>query len=178
MLVLVTLSLRAQEPPIPSTPPATVNTTAPQHDKSAEHRVASLFDSIRAAQYLPQLARIHDEGRIEQLTCTRASRNVTSTLDGPMLQAFYTTQHLEVVPPELRRLALYKDPSSAHGPGVHRYSVAVWKVTAPESGEVTYWVGVELRWNALAEFFFSHFSDDVYNLNEWKKGIAPVCRGK
>jgi hypothetical protein len=27
------------------------------------------------------------------------------------------------------------------------------------------------------EFYDAHFTDDIYYRNEWKKSIAPECRG-
>jgi hypothetical protein len=46
-----------------------------------------------------------------------------------------------------------------------------------QTGETTYWVGVQLFWSAAMEFFDYNFTDDIYYHNDWKKFVAPECRG-
>ena len=62
-------------------------------------------------------------------------------------------------------------------PRCTRYSVAVWRASDSQTGETTYWVGFHLYWSAVMEFYDAHFTDDIYYRNEWKKSIAPECRG-
>ena len=62
-------------------------------------------------------------------------------------------------------------------PRCTRYSVAVWRASDSQTGETTYWVGFQLYWSAVMEFYDAHFTDDIYYRNEWKKSIAPECRG-
>jgi hypothetical protein len=92
--------------------------------------------------------------------------------------ALYKTQQPESDSTTLREVALLNNLHSKGNPSYARYSVAVWRVKDSKTGEATYWVGVALYWSAAAEFFDYHFTDDIEYHNDWKRDVAPECRGK
>jgi hypothetical protein len=149
-----------------------------ERDQAKEDQIAKLFETIRADAKLASLNRVRHRGRLEQTVCTCALLGKLPQINLSKVSAFYTTSNPETVSSELRQVALFNDLHSKYNWSIERYSVAVWKVKNPQTGEVTFWVGLELYWSAATEFFDSHFTDDLYYRNEWKKSVAPQCRGK
>jgi hypothetical protein len=150
-----------------------------ERDKVKEEQIAKLFETIRADAKLPPLSRIRHRDSLEQKLCTfGVSGTLRKLTISPDISAVYTTLKPETASSELTHIALFHYPNPKVLTGVERYSVAVWKVKNSRTGETTYWVGVQLYWSAAAEFFDSYFTDDLYYRNDWKKSIAPECRGK
>lgn len=171
------IGLTAQAMPVASKP-AAVGATVPERDKAMEDKVAKLFETIRADAKLSPLSRIKHRDRLEQRTCTVVLTDIAPKPFAPGTSALYKTLQPELISPELKNVATMADFHFNNASAFTRYSVAVWRVRDSQTGETAYWVGVELYWGAFAEFFDEHFTDDLYGRNEWKKHIAPECRGK
>ena len=148
-----------------------------ERDKSREDQAAKLFEIIRADAKMPQLFRIKHRDSLEQGTCTTALTGLATHFPSATF-AVYKTAHPELVSPELKNVATLAGFHLSNASDFTRYSVAVWRAKTLRTGEAAYWVGVGLYWGAAAEFFDEHFTDDLYTRNEWKKRIAPECRGK
>jgi hypothetical protein len=138
-----------------------------KRDKGAEDVVAKEIETIRAEAKLPALIRIKHHSDLEQTLCT-AAQGTPGSYRTPH-SGFYRTMHPETTSPELRSSALVQDRARP------RYSVAVWQVKDPQTGEIQYWVGVELYISSTEEFM-DHFTDDVFYKNAWKKEVLPQCR--
>jgi len=141
-------------------------------DKGKEDQVAKLFETIRVDAKLSRLGRIRHRDSLEQHVCTVALTGVIPRNSVEDTFVLYKTSQPESISTELKQVALFDDDRFP------RYSVAVWRAGDSLAGEVTYWVGVQRYWSAPFEFFDYHFTDDIYYHNDWKKNVAPVCRGK
>jgi hypothetical protein len=176
-IVFALLAATAQEAPPPSTKPGDAERLTVERDKEKEDQVAKLFEGIRAEAKVPRLKRIQHRPQLEQGICTGAL-----TGGRPKgASAFYTTTDPQSPAPELRKIAS-SNPLDRYHPGrpiYERYSVAVWKTKAPQSGNADYYlVGVGMYGSAAGEFVDCHFTDDVHYCGKWKETIAPPCRGK
>jgi hypothetical protein len=149
-----------------------------ERDRIKEDQVAKLFETIRASAQIEHLTRIAHRDSLEQGVCTIAQSGTPIKYNSTNMQAFYNTAEPQSISAELNKVALFNQLHPKNNFGVSRYSVAVWRVNGSQTGETTYWVGVELYGSAVAEFFDYHFTDDMYYRNEWKKTIEPQCRGK
>jgi hypothetical protein len=141
-------------------------------DKGKEDQVAKLIGTIRVDAKLPRLGRIRHRDSLEQLVCTAALTGVLPKSSAPDTFVLYKTLQLESISKELNLVASFDDDKFP------RYSVAIWRVKGLQAGEETYWVGVQRYRSAAFEFFDNHFTDDIYYHNDWKKHVAPACRGK
>lgn len=179
LLLVVTLAvgLLAQEVNVPPKH-ASVAQTIGERDKEKEGRVAKLFETIRADAKIPHLKRIEHRDSLEQTVCTIALTGQLPKRPSGNTFLFFRTANPEFPTPELIKVASFNRLHPKNNPSYARYSVAVWRVKAPETGELSYWVGVQLYWSAGMEFFDYHFTDDIYYHNDWKKSVAPPCRGK
>ena len=177
LVVALTAGLLAQEVNVPTKRASTAQTIG-ERDKETEGRVANLFETIRADAKVPHLKRIEHRDSLEQKVCTIAlTGQLPKRLSGNTF-SFYETTNPESPTPELIEVASFNRLHPKNNPSYARYSVAVWRVKASETGELSYWVGVQLYWSAGMEFFDYHFTDDIYYHNDWKKSVAPPCRGK
>jgi len=149
-----------------------------ERDKEKENEVANLFESMRAGAKLPRLKRIGHRDSLEQEVCTIVLTGKPRKYSSTNTFGFYATESPNSASPELTKVALFNDLHPKGNPSWTRYSVAVWSVRDPLSGKLTYLVGVELFWSAATEFFDYYFTDDIYYHNDWKKSIAPQCRGR
>jgi hypothetical protein len=147
-------------------------------DKGKENDVAKLFETARSDAKLPPLARIGHRDSLEQLVCTMANSGTFQNRHSGGRVAFYITANPESISPELITIASFKEHPTRDKLAYPRYSVAVWQRKDTHTGETTYWVGLELAWSALEEFVDYHFTDDVFYHDQWKKNVAPQCRGK
>jgi hypothetical protein len=175
--VLLTTGLLAQQLLVPAKGAAS-RPLVGERDKAREDQVAKLFEKIRADAKLSPLTRINHRDSLEQRTCTVALTNIAPIRSPTGTSALYKTPQPESISVELRNVATLADFHYNNASDFTRYSVAVWRVKDSRTGETAYWVGVELYWDAFKEFFFEHFTDDLYSRNEWKKQIALECRGK
>jgi hypothetical protein len=162
----------------------TVPTTQTEHaqqigerDKKVEDEVAKLFESIRRGAKVPMLKRIGHRTSLEQQVCTIAVSGKAPKYASTNTAAFYKIANPQSITPELNRVASFDQLHRKHNPPYKRYSVAVWRIEGQDAG-ARYWVGVQLYWSAATEFVDSHFTDDIYYHNDWKKLIDPLCRGK
>ena len=149
-----------------------------ERDKAKEDQIAKSFETIRADAKLPPLSRIRHRDSLEQKVCTFVLAGTLPKVHLTNTSALYTTLNPEAVSPELKHVASFNDLHPKYNPNTERYSVAVWKMKNSQTGETTFWVGLQLYWSAAAEFFDSYFTDDLYYRNDWKKSVAPQCRGK
>jgi len=172
--VLLATGIWAQQVPVPAKDAAS-RPPIGERDKTQEDQIAKVFETIRADAKLPPLARIKYRKSLVQNLCTIIVQTNASPKEMPGL---YKTLHPESVTPELKRLASFNDLHPQYNPSLERYSVAVWRATDPQTGEATYWIGIAAYPSAATEFFMNHFTDDLYYRNEWKKHIAPECRGE
>jgi hypothetical protein len=147
-------------------------------DKGKEGDVANLFETIRANAKLPPLTRIRHRDSLEQQVCTMANSGTLPKAHSGNLAPFCLTANPQMVSPELTVVASSNRQDADGKPAYPRYSVAVWRRKDSQSGEETYWVGVQRYWSALEEFVDNHFTDDVFYHDQWKKNVAPECRGK
>lgn len=173
---LVLLAATAQEVPVIAKQ-SNVGQLAGARDKAREDQVAKLFEGIRGDAKLPHLKRIEHRESLEQTVCTIAltgkpPKNTWQTT------GFYKTANPGSITPELSKVAIFNNLHPKGNPSYARYSVAVWPVKESQTGELKYWVGVQLFWSAGMEFFDYHFTDDIYYHNNWKKSIAAPCRNK
>jgi len=145
-----------------------------ERDSDKEDQVAKIFETIRSDSKSSKLSRIGHRDSLEQQVCTTA---LTGALPRhPLMDtlAFYKTSRPESITSELNHVALFENKKA----GYHRYSVAVWRTKDSKTGETAYWVGVQLYWSVVVEFFDYHFTDDISYHNLWKNSVAPQCRGK
>lgn len=176
-LVIALLAATAQEVPV-ATKQGNVAQLTGERDKEKEDQVAKLFEGIRGDGKLPQLKRIGHRESLEQKVCTIALTGKPPKYTSTNTSGFYKTGNLDAVTPELSKVALFNNLHPKGNPSYARYSVAVWPVKDSQTGELVYWVGVQLFWSAGMEFFDYHFTDDIYYHNGWKKSIAAPCRNK
>jgi len=176
LAILLGICSAAQE--IPNSPKqATVGQLMRERDEGKEDQIAKLFEVTRANAKLPRLARIKPRGSLKQTVCTIAlADKLPNILWFPTnrMSAFYKTVDPDSVSVELNKIASFDE---ARSPRPARYSIVVWRVSN-EKGESNYWVGVQLYWSVEWQFFGNYFTDDIEYRNDWKKGIAPSCRGK
>jgi hypothetical protein len=177
VLVTAQLAVTAQEMPV-TNQQGNVGQLTGERDKGREDEVAKLFEGIRANMKIPRLKRIGHRESLEQRVCTIALTGEPPKHTSTNVLGFYKTANPDSVPPELSKVAAFNDLHPKYNPSYSRYSVAVWPVKDSQTGERTYWVGVQLFWSAGMEFFDSHFTDDIYYHNNWKKSIADPCRNK
>jgi hypothetical protein len=173
IFLLLTTSISAQQVTV-SGKDAAGRPPIGERDKAKEDQVAKVFEAIRTDTKLPPLARIKHRESLVQNLCTIVQTNASPK----EMPGLYKTLHPESVTPELKRLASFNELHPRYNPSLEIYSVAVWRVTDPQTGEATYWVGITAYPSAATEFFMNHFTDDLYYRNEWKKHIAPECRGQ
>ncbi len=147
-------------------------------DKAREGDVANLLEKIRADAKLPPLTRIVHRDSLEQMVCTMANSGKPPTGRSGNLAAFYLTADPQMVSPALTGVSSSNKQGADGKLAYPRYSVAVWGGKDSKSGEATYWVGVQRYWSALEEFVDYHFTDDIFYHDQWKKNVAPQCRGK
>lgn len=172
-LAFALLASTAQEPPL-ATSADNAERLMVERDKGKEDKVAKLFEGIRTEAKLPQLTRIRHREDLEQAVCTSALSGKPSHRGS----ANYTTTDPESITPELQKIASSNRLDSKKRPWYARYSVAVWRVKDPQTGEPSYRVGVGLYETAVSEFVDCHFTDDVHYCGKWKESIARPCRGK
>ena len=167
--------------PAQEVPASGTHTTARQalvkRDKGKENEVADLFDNIRSGLKSSQLRRIEYRDLLEEQVCTIALIGTLAKRTEPETFALYKTLQPGLITPELKRVASFDALYPKNRAGWRRYSVAVWRTKDPQTQETVYWVGVELYWSAAIEFFDYHFSDGIYDRKNWKKAVAPECRG-
>lgn len=177
VLVIALLAASAQELPV-TTKRDNGGQPTGERDKEKEDKVAKLFEGIRADMKIARLKRIGYRKSLEQKVCTIALAGEPPKHASTNVFGFYKTANPDSVTPELSKVASFKDLHPKYNPSYARYSVAVWPVKDSQTGELTYWVGVQLFWSAGMEFVDSHFTDDIYYHNNWKKSIAAPCRNK
>jgi hypothetical protein len=114
---------------------------------------------------------------LEQGICSIAQTGTLGNRQSWDRAAFYKTSTPESISSELEKVASFNKVDPKNKPAYPRYSVAVWQVKDSQTGETTYWIGVERYPSALEEFVDHHFTDDVFYHDDWKKGVAPVCQG-
>ncbi len=177
VLLMALLAATAQEAPV-ATQHGNVGQLTGERDKEKEDYVAKLFERIRSDAKLPHLNRIGRRESLEQKVCTIALTGKPPKYVSTNTSAFYKTANPDAVTPELSKVALFNNLHPKNNPSYARYSVAVWQSKDSQTGELMYWVGVQLFWSAGMEFFDYHFTDDIYYHNDWKKSIAAPCRNK
>jgi hypothetical protein len=177
LVVLLATGLSAQEVAVGTTQ-VNVGQIMGERDKRKEEQVAKLFETVRADAKILPLSRIRHRDSLEQTVCTIAVTSALPKFASANTFAFYKTAAPESISAELNKVALFNHLHPKNNPGYSRYSIAVWRVKDSQTGETTYWVGVHLYWSAAMEFFDYHFTDDIYYHNDWKKSVAPQCRGK
>jgi hypothetical protein len=177
LVVGLATGLLAQQMPVPATQSSGTQLMG-KGDKDKEDQIAKLFETIRTDAKIPQLDRIGHRDSLEQEVCTAALAGTLSKYPSTNQSALYKTTEPGSVSPELNKVALFNRVQIKHHPRIARYSVAVWHLTDAQTGQSTYWVGIRLYWSAAMEFVDDHFTDDIYYHNEWKKHVAPECRGK
>lgn len=148
-----------------------------KRDKDKENQVAKLFETIRTDANISHLERIGHRDSLEQQVCTAALADARPDYAITKESAFYKTTDPGSVSPELNKVASFNQPAK-HNPRIARYAVAVWYLTDAQTGQSTYWIGIRLYWSAPMEFVDIYFTDEIHYRNEWKKRVAPECRGK
>jgi hypothetical protein len=138
-----------------------------------EAQLAQIFDSIRRQNSLPELSRIHRRQDLDQLTCTAALNDADPGYHFAA-DLMYKTSDSVSVTEELKSIARF---DRAYSPPTSRYAVAIWPGLDKETGKRTYWVGIHLFPSAFAEFIANTFTDSRPYRNNWKKLVAPACRG-
>jgi len=123
-----------------------------ERDKSQEDRVAKLFEKARSDLKIEKLTRIKHRDELEQTVCTRVLKGAFPQHASTNTSAYYQTAQPDSISPELYKIASFKDRPLAYTPA-ERYSVAVWRTKDSQTGEIIYWVGVQLYWSAATEFF-------------------------
>lgn len=172
--------LAAQETPADHSAVNRAGEVTGERDKDKEDQVAKLFEAVRSNLHSSKLARIERRNSLEEQVCTLA---LTGTLPAPArlltdTVAFYRTGRPDAISPELEHVASFDALRPKNKAGYRRFSVAVWRNRDPKTRETMYWVAIELYWSAPVEFFDYHFTDDISYHNEWKRWVAPECRGK
>jgi hypothetical protein len=178
LLLVVALAMRlsAQEVPVPTKPAS--GRILDERDKNKEDQVAKLFETIRVDAKIPPLERIGHRDSLEEEVCTAALAGTTPKYFRTNTSVFYKSTDPGSVSPELNRIASFNQLHSKDNPNIARFSVAVSHMTDAQTGQATYSVGVRLYWSVGMEFLDGHFTDDIFYRNEWKKRVAPECRGK
>jgi hypothetical protein len=176
-VVVLTAGLSAQEVRV-GPQPANVGQVMGERDKGTEDKIAKLFEKTRSDLKILKLARIRHRDSLEQRVCTIALTGTLPKQASIGVFGFYKTAQPDAISAELYKVASFNDLHPKYNPSYARYSVAVWRAKDSQTGETTYWVGVYLYWSAAMEFVDYHFTDDIYYHNNWKKTIAPQCRGK
>lgn len=177
VLAMILSAAKAQQTPVTANK-ARIGQVTSERAKDKEEQLAKVFEGIREDAKLPRLSRIKHRDSLEEIVCTIALTDEPPKRSSSATRGFYKTATPESATPELNKVALFSDLHPKYNPRIARYSVAVWPVKDRQAGVQTYWVGVQLYWSAGMEFFDYHFTDDIYYHNEWKKSIAPSCRGK
>jgi len=149
-----------------------------ERDKGKEDQVAKLFEKLRSDLKIQKLARIKHRDSLEQRVCTIALTGTVPKQASTRIFGLYKTAQPESISAELYKVASFNELHPKQNPSYSRYSVAVWRAKDSQTGEPTYWIGVHLYWSAAMEFIDYHFTDDIYYHNDWKKSVAPQCRGK
>jgi hypothetical protein len=149
-----------------------------ERDIAKEDKVAKLFETIRADLNSHKLSRINHPDNLEQTVCTTAITGMLPKHPSIGEFAIYKTSRPESISTELNKIASFDALHPKNKTGYQRYSVAVWRTRDLQTGESIYWVGVQLFWSVPMEFFDYHFTDDISYHNDWKKSVAPECRGK
>lgn len=152
------------------------------HDRNLrrkyEDEIARLFETLRAKDELPSLARIAHRESLEELVCSSASLNAPVWRENRPGALMYRTDNLASSSQDLERIAGYKDPLEGKDqPSITRYAVAVWPASSRESGQPVYWVGIQVYTSAWWEFIDNNFTDNRSYKDEWKKLVTPQCRG-
>lgn len=173
VLTFALLASTAQEPPLAANANNDERLMV-ERDKGKEDQVAKLFEGIRTEAKLPQLKRIRHRDDLEQAVCTSALSGKPSNRGW----ANYITTDPESINPELIKIASSNRLDSKKRPWYARYSVAVWRVKDPKTGEPSYRVGVGFYETAASEFVDCHFTDDLHYCGKWKESVARPCRGK
>lgn len=173
---MLATALSARELLFANTPLLTVGPG--ERDKDKEDQVAKLFESIRSDLKRPRLARIEHSESLEQTVCTIALTDTPPKFTSTDIFGFYKTEQPESVSAELKKVASFSTFHPKSNRGFTRYSVAVWRLADSRTEGATYWVGVYLYGSAVLEFLDDYFTDDIWYHNEWKKSVAPQCRGK
>ena len=175
--LVLTTGVSAQE-----LPPAAAPTPGPQvmgeRDKGMENEVAKLFENIRSDLKTRQLGRIEYRDILEEEVCTIALTGTLARGRNPATFALYKTLKPGSITPELNRVASFDALYPKNKAGYRRYSVAVWRTKDSKTQDTVYYVGVELYWSEVVEFIDYHFTDGTYDRKNWKKAVAPQCRGK
>ena len=157
---------------------ATAGQLPGERDKNKEDQVAKLFETIRSDLKRPKITRLEHRDSLEQTVCTIALTGTTTKNTSTDISGFYKTEHPESISAELKKVASWSTFHPKSNRGFTRYSVAVWRVPDSRPEEATYWVGVQLYESAVGEFIDDYFTDDIMYHNDWKKSVAPQCRGK
>jgi hypothetical protein len=146
--------------------------------RNYEDQLARLFETLRAKDQLPPLARIVHRESLEELVCSAAS------LDSPVWgenrpgALMYRTSDPASLSSDLQDIARFRDTLQANDqPTFTRYAVAVWRSPNRESGQPVHWVGIQVFMSAFWEFIDSNFTDDRPYRNQWKDLVTPGCRG-
>ena len=176
IVVLLATGFWPQEMPL-ANKAATIGLMLGERDKGKEDQVAKLFETLRSDLRRPRLTRIGHRASLEQAVCTSALTGTLPNSTSTGIYGFYKTAQPESISAELNKVALFNAVHPKSNLGFPRYSVAVWRVEDSHTGEATYWVGVHLYNGAIAEFIDDYFTDDIQYHNDWKKSVAPQCRG-
>jgi hypothetical protein len=171
LVAVLATGLLAQEAPVPSKQ-ASGGRLMGERDEGKEDQVAKLFETIRIDARLPRLTRIRHRDSLAQHVCTVALTGVLPKNSVEDTLVLYKTSQPESISTELKQVASFDDDKFP------RYSVAVWRIQDSQTQEATYWVGIQRYWSAGFEFFDYHFTDHIEYHNDWKKHVAPECRGK
>jgi hypothetical protein len=143
-----------------------------------EDALARLFETLRAKGELQPLTRIVHRKSLQELVCTAASLDAPVWKQNSPGALMYRTGNQTSSNSDLEGIARFKDQfQTKDQPTFTRYAVAVWPSSAPESGQPAYWVGIQVYMSAFWEFFDNNFTDNRPYRDEWKKLVAPPCRG-
>ena len=146
--------------------------------RKQEDEVARIFETFRAKDKLPPLARIAHRKSLEELACSSASVGSAVWGQNSPGAVMYKTDNAALPNQDLEHIAGFKDlVEGKNEPRFTRYAVAVWPSSNRESGRQVYWVGIQVFESAWWEFVDKTFTDDRSYRNEWKKVVTPSCRG-
>lgn len=136
--------------------------TQPSARRRLEDQLARLFESIRAKQGLPPLARIGHRQSLEELVCSAASLDASAWRYNSPAALMYRTSDPAAANQHLEQIAGYQDVLQAKGaPRVTRYAVAVWPLSNQGPDRPTYWVGVQVYESAWWEFIDNNFTTKI-----------------
>lgn len=141
--------------------------------KRYEDRVSQTFETIRRENRLPKLSRIAHRQELRELVCTAAVRDANPYRQNFPANLIYKTPDPSLSTEELKSIARYNQPET---PPNTRYAVAIWAGTDKETGDRTYWIGIEIYPSAFSEFIDNTFTDDRPYRNNWKTQVDPSCR--